>query len=127
MGIVNPTTQHENEKAVQKIKEVQAEAKEKARIMAEENAKLASQLIQCQRRGMASGPQAATELSLQDALDRETQLQKLEVQLKKEVGRLKDELIKVCINSNSLGIVAFVGVPLSSSIVSSIVLKLGAS
>lgn len=103
---MNPITQHENEKAMLKIKEVQAESKEKARIMAEENAKLASQLIQCQRRGIASGPQAATELSLQESLDREAQLQKLEVQLKKEIARLKDELIKVCINSSSLRTVA---------------------
>lgn len=93
----NFALQHENEKAMQKIKEVQAEAKEKARIMAEENAKLASQMLQFQRRGMPSGPQAATELSLQEALDREAQLKRLEVQLKQEIARLKDELTKVCL------------------------------
>ena len=123
---MNPVIQHENEKAMQKIKEVQAEAKEKARIMAEDNAKLASQLIQCQRRGLSSGPQAATELSLQEALDREANLQKLEVQLKKEIARLKDELIKVFITSFSPTIVASLREALtivSSSIVSLIVFK----
>jgi len=87
---------------MQKIKEVQAEAKEKALIMAEENAKLASQLLQCQNRCMATGPQVATELALQEALDREAQLKRLEVQLKQEIARLKDELTKVCFNSDSL-------------------------
>ncbi|KAG0616287.1 hypothetical protein M758_5G103900 [Ceratodon purpureus] len=86
--------QHENEKAMKKIKEIQAEAKEKARSMTEENAKLASQIILYQRRDMSSGPLAATELSLQEALDREAHLKKLEVQLKKEIARLKDELLK---------------------------------
>jgi len=100
--LCNSTTQHENEKAMQKIKEIQGEAKEKACIMVEENVKLASQLLQYQRRGMASGPQAATMLSLQEALDREAQLKRLEVQLKQEIARLQDELIKVCFNSNFL-------------------------
>jgi hypothetical protein len=56
--------------------------------MTEENAKLTSQLILYQRRETSSGPLEATELSLQEALDREAYLKKLEVQLK-----------KVCINS----------------------------
>lgn len=92
--------QHENEKAMETIKRLQAETKETSRIMAEENAKLATQLIHYQRCGMSSGPLEATELSLQEALDREAQLKKLEVQLKKEIARLKDELFKVSINAN---------------------------
>jgi len=67
--LCDSTTQHENEKAMQKIKEIQGEAKEKVRIMVEENAKLASQLLQCQHCGMASSPQATIELYLQEALD----------------------------------------------------------
>lgn len=85
---------------MEKIREVQTEAKEKARVMAEENAKLASQLILHQHREISSGPLAATELSLQEALDREAQLKKLEVQLKKEIARLNDELYKVCFNAD---------------------------
>lgn len=67
--------------------------------MTEENAKLTSQLILYQRRETSSGPLEATELSLQEALDREAYLKKLEVQLKKEIARLKDDLFKVCTNS----------------------------
>lgn len=81
------------------IKRIQVEANETARIMAEENAKLASQVNHYQRCGMTSGPLEATELSLQEALDREAQMKKLEVQLKQEIARLKDELFKVCINA----------------------------
>ena len=80
---------------MEKIKKVQTEAKEKARLMAQENANLTSRLILYQRREMSSGPLAATELSLQEALEREAHLKKLEVQLKKEIARLKDELFKV--------------------------------
>nr|XP_024375591.1 centrosomal protein of 162 kDa-like isoform X5 [Physcomitrium patens] len=78
--------QRENEKALQKIKEVQAEAKEKVRIMTEENVKLKNELVHCQHRCMAAGHQAATKLSLHEAMDRELQL--------KEISRLKDELVK---------------------------------
>lgn len=90
---MNSVTQRENEKALQKIKEVQAEAKEKVRIMTEENVKLKNELVHCQHRCMAAGHQAATKLSLHEAMDRELQL--------KEISRLKDELVKVCLNTNS--------------------------
>jgi histidinol-phosphate/aromatic aminotransferase/cobyric acid decarboxylase-like protein len=40
--------QHENEKALQKLKEAQAEAREQSRIMTEENAMLAAQLAKLQ-------------------------------------------------------------------------------
>lgn len=92
---MNCNAQNENEKFKETIKRVQGEAKESSRTMAEENAKLTSQLLYYQRCGTSSGPLEATELSLQEALDREAQMKKLEVQLKKEIARLKDELFKV--------------------------------
>lgn len=92
--LLNVDTQLENEKAVEKLKEVKAEAKEKARTMTEDNAKLASQLLHLQRQSanVTSGNLAAKELSLQEALDREAQL-------KKEVETLKDDVLKVCLNT----------------------------
>lgn len=74
--------QHENEKAFDKLKEVQADAKEKARIMAEENAKLASQLAHLQRQSANHGiGSLVAQEFLQDALGRE--------------AKLKDELAEV--------------------------------
>lgn len=64
--------------------------------MTEENAKLASQLLHLQRQSgnATSGNLAAKELSLQEALDREAQL-------KREVETLKDDVLKVCLNTAS--------------------------
>jgi hypothetical protein len=72
--------QHENEKALQKLKEAQAEAREQSRIMTEENAMLAAQLAKLQN--FASDHQSSNfflcpisaEDALHDALAREAKL-----------------------------------------------------
>lgn len=70
------TVQHENERAFAKLKEVQLEAKERARIMAEENAILSSHLankqLQGGRQSWGYGSDAvALKEKLQDTLSRE--------------------------------------------------------
>ncbi|CAM6026018.1 unnamed protein product [Sphagnum balticum] len=72
--------QHENEKALQKLKEAQAEAREQSRIMIEENAMLAAQLAKLQN--FANDHQSSNfflcpisaEDALHDALTREAKL-----------------------------------------------------
>jgi hypothetical protein len=62
--------QHENEKALQKLKEAQAEAREQSRIMTEENVMLAAQVAKVQN--FASDHQSSNfflcPISAEDAL-----------------------------------------------------------
>lgn len=73
-----------------KLEEIQAKAKENARSLSEENARLASQLLHLQQQSasLSSGPLAAKELLLQDVLDHEAKL-------KEEVAVLEEKLTKV--------------------------------
>lgn len=82
--------QHKKEIVVGKLEEIQAKAKENARSLSEENAKLASQLLHLQQQSacLSSGPLAAKELLLQDVLDHEAKL-------KEEVAVLEEKLTKV--------------------------------
>ncbi|CAM6049700.1 unnamed protein product [Sphagnum compactum] len=75
--------QHENEKALQKLKEAQAEAREQSRIMTEENAMLAAQLAKLQNFAKSKKKVSEGE-SEKRAIEAELEKRVLEVKAEKQ-------------------------------------------